>query len=57
MPPALQGFAALQVDEASMLDLALGAALLDALPHSCQLVLVGAAAWPAPRICLPAFYG
>ena len=31
-----------------MLDLALGAALLDALPHSCQLVLVGAAPRAAP---------
>ena len=31
-----------------MLDLALGAALLDALPHPCQLVLVGAAQGPGP---------
>ena len=32
---------AVLVDEAAMLDISLGAALLDALPPHCQLLLVG----------------
>ena len=53
--PSQARAAGAQVDEASMLDLGLGAALLDALPrsHPCQLVLVGAPVLPrALSLCL-----
>lgn len=49
------GSLAVLVDEASMLDMSLAAALLDALPtdRPVQLILVGAAKPPYPAFPLP----